>query len=83
MPSFRSAGTLPVYHMVLITLCKASLTGFLVSYRCCAVMLSVPAARLLFNRRIVLVISCNIGTYSESVTCDWQNLRNHTYQLKE
>ena len=70
MPSFRSAGTLPVDHTLMTTLCKASLIGFLAPFRSYAVMPSAPAARPFFNRRIALVTSCNIGrsTSSETVT---------------
>ena len=68
MPSFHSAGTLPVDHTLVMTLCKASLIGFSAPFRCSAVMPSAPAARPFFNRRIALVTSCNIGTSSEIVT---------------
>ena len=68
MPSFHSAGTLPVDHTLVMTLCKASLIGFSAPFRSSAVMLSAPAARPFFNRRIALVTSCNIGTSSETIT---------------
>jgi len=45
MPSFHSAGTLPVDHTLVMTLCKASLTGFSALFRSSAVMPSAPAAR--------------------------------------
>jgi len=62
MPSFHSAGTLPVDHTLLMTLCKASLIGFLAPFSSSAVMPSAPAARPFFNHRIALVTSCNIWT---------------------
>ena len=68
MPSFHSAGTLPVDHTLVMTLCKALLVGFSAPFRSSAVMPSAPAARPFFNRRIALVTSCNIGTSSETVT---------------
>ena len=45
MPSFHSAGTLPVDHTLVTTLCKASLIGFSAPFRSSAVMPSAPAAR--------------------------------------
>ena len=37
MPSFHSAGTLPVDHTLVMTLCKASLIGFSAPFRSSAV----------------------------------------------
>jgi len=68
MPSFHSAGTLPVDHTLVMTLCKASLIGFSAPFRSSAIMPSAPAARPFFNRQIAVVTSCSIGTSSETVT---------------
>ena len=38
MPSFHSAGTLPVDHTLVMTLCKALLIGFSAPFRSSAVM---------------------------------------------
>jgi len=42
MLSFHSAGTLPVDHTLVMTLCKALLVGFSAPFRSSAVMPSAP-----------------------------------------
>ena len=54
MPSFHSAGTLPVDHTLVMTLCKALLIGFSAPFRSSAVMqrVKIPSQKChIWNRR--------------------------------
>ena len=73
MPSFHSAGTLPVDHTLVMTLCKASLIGFSAPFRSSAVMPSAQLMKMKLagNLRDNIVKFAVVPiSYSRETSCD-------------